>query len=154
MQRPQKKQKTKHICASRHYDMSKAKQLLTKLIPDVQDICDSTIYYPECKAYGIAQLRHILHIFQCLDDSDLIETFDGYEINRPDVDTIEGISGMSVLHVIAKHLCVSYKHYSCISTGKRVRETSDNIKKALMQYYESQKTIRERLHTVSLSHSL
>ena len=127
MQRPQKKQKTTQTWALRHYDMCKAKQLLTKLSPYVQHICGSTIYYPDCKAYGIAELRHILRIFQCLDDSDLIETFDGYEINRPDVDTIEGISGMSVLHVIAKHLCVSYTPYSCISTGKSVRETSDNL---------------------------
>ena len=137
-QGPHKKQKTIDTLTLRHYDIDKAKELLTGIIPVVQDICGSTIYYPECNAYGISQLRHILRIFGFLDDTDLIETFKGYEINRPDIETIQGISGLSVLYIIAKHLCISYDCYQCISTGKRLRETSENIKIALMQhYYES-----------------
>ena len=134
MQAPLKKQK-QMTSALRHYDRIKAKQLLTDLIPDVQHIEGRDIYSPESDHNGIAQLRHILRIFRFLDDSDLIETFDGYIINRADPKSIEGISGESFLSKIANLLGVKYRAYSCISTGKRAHETGENIKEALLNYY-------------------
>ena len=124
----------------RDYEEGNAKQLLTNLIPHVQGICGRNVYSPHETAHGIAQLRHILRIFK-LGDTDLIETIDGYLINRPDKDKIQAISGLSVLHTIATHLDVKYQPHQCISTGKRMDQTSENIKKALLSHYDDQRPL-------------
>ena len=121
----------------RDYDEDKAKQLLTNLIPQVQDISGHSAYAPDATKDGIAELKHILDCYRL--SNNLKETIDGHSINRPDKEKIQVITGLSVLHTIATRLDVKTNLSQIyIGTGTNMRETGENIKKALLSHYNDQ----------------
>ena len=117
----------------------RAKKLLRQQTPYLNKVVGSCVYDLQSTTQGLGTVLRLFDMYPFLHNEkyDYIVHEKGYYVNRPDKTSIMGVSGLSLLHTVAKCLDVNYKSHVCISTGARMNRTAENIIAELNRHYES-----------------
>ena len=120
---------------SKHKADNEWKAQLVDAIDNVLMVDPTLIYGRNDTRYSIQSMIGIINKYgNELTEKHLIETFDGYEVNRFHLLHVLGISGYNLLHFVAANLNIKYKNSTCISRGAKIRRTCNNIKYALRTF--------------------